>query len=782
MRKKENNDQSGLRFLQYCLIVCVLFLLTACGTNNSGSADTSDNSNVLVGNNSDNGNNDSSSNSAEAETGSAVEVPEWLYVPQMLTIAGENIDYDDIQLAGDTLCYLSRGEDVENAVRNICQYSLTDQKLTTIPIGWQDGSGNGEFGVYTFAGDRSLYVTVYSYSADYSQMKRLLCKFDSEGKNLFSQDITEQLGNNSSVSGMTVDGQGQVYIFTYDGGILQYHEDGSYGGSATYDSPENIMIKDAATGNDGKLYVRLGKDDDPDYCTLAEVDFETGQITKIGSELPGIKGFCIGGTQDGDPAHQCDFLLYDDSFVYTYDMAAQKMEELFFWLDSDINGDSVECFGMTEDGSFYVTYEDWKINDAGVTLLTRTGSDQVAQKENLVLAAVNGESSLAAMAVNFNKNNTQYHLTVKNYDSMTDLYNSILANDSIDLIDLSGVSVQKMYSQGVFEDLTPYLNQSSKFVPTDFVDGILDTYTFNGTLVSIPATFALQTVVGDRSQIGDQEGLSLDELFTLTDSHPGVQPFDGITREEMMRYLMMFNEEAFVDWSTGECRFDSEDFKKALEFVKQFPDAIDASREEEESLPTKIQNGKVMFAIADINGFKNLQPYEEMFRGNAACIGFPSTDGTRGNLLITGDAFAIAARSQHKEGAWMFIENELTRGNESCYPGVSLLPTDLPTLKEALDVVVDNGMERDSQIPIDRFPKKKYSDGWIFTYHPTTREEVNAILDLVKEARPALIAGDDEIIMIIHEEAQAYYSGQKSVDDVVNIIQNRVSLYVSENM
>lgn len=781
MRKKENNDQNGLRFLQYCLICMLIFFLTACGANNEGSAGTSDDSNVPVENNSDNSNNDSS-NSAETETDSAVKIPDWVYVPQMLTIEGENIDYDDIQLAGDTLCYLSRGEDVENAVRNICQYSLTDQKLTTFPINWQSESGNGGLGVYAFTEDRSLYVTAVSYSADYSQIKQLLCKFDPEGKILFSQDITEQLGNNSSISGMTADGQGQIYIFTYDGGILQYHEDGSYVGYAAYDSPENIMIKDTATGNDGKLYVHLGKDDDPDYCILAEVNFETGQITKIGSELYGIRGFCTGGAQDGDPAHQCDFLLYDNSFVYTYDMAAQKKEELFFWLDSDINGDSVECFGMTKDGSFYVTYEDWKINDAGVTLLTRTSSSQVAQKENLVLAAVNGESSLAAMAVNFNKNNTQYHLTVKNYDSMTDLYNSILANDPIDLIDLSGVSVQKMYSQGVFEDLTPYLNQSSKFVPADFVDGILDTYTFNGTLVSIPATFALRTVVGDGTQVGDQEGLSLDELFALADRHSGAQPFDGITKEEMMRYLMMFNEDAFVDWSTGECRFDSENFKKTLEFVKQFPDAIDASKEEEESLPTKIQNGKVMFAIADINGFKSLQPYEEMFRGNAACIGFPSTDGTRGNLLITGDAFAISARSQHKEGAWMFIENELTRGNESCYPGVSLLSTDLPALKEVLDVVVDNGMERDSQIPIDKFPRKKYSDGWIFTYHPTTREEVNAILDLVKEARPALIAGDDEIMKIIHEEAQAYYSGQKSVDDVASIIQNRVSLYVSENM
>lgn len=760
-----------------CLLTCTFLLFPSCGTDDVVSDNFSNNAVPTEGSSDEN-----TLSPMETETDTAVKALEWIYVPQSLMIEGENIDYGNIRLAGDTLCYLSRGGDMENAVREVFHYSMADRRLTTVPIEWPDESGNGELGVYAFAGDQSLYVTINSYSSDYSQMKRLLCKFDPEGKILFSQDITEQLGSSASVSGMTADGQGQVYLFTYDGSILLYHGDGSHGGSAAYDSPENTMVKDAATGNDGKPYVLLSRGDDPDYCMLAEVDFETGQITKTGGELSGIKGFCPGGTQDDDPAHQCDFLLYDASSVYTYDMAAQEREELFSWLDSDINGDSVEVLGMAGDGSLYVTYEDWKINDTGVTLLTRTSSELAVQKDELVLAAVNGDSSLAAMAVHFNKNNPLYHLTIENYDSMTDLYHSILANDAIDLIDLSGVSVQKMYAQDIFEDLTPYLEQSSSFAPADFVDGILDTYTFGDTLVSIPATFSLRTVVGDKTKTGKDGELTLDEFLTLTEHYPEVQPFDGVTREEMTRYLMMFNEETFIDWGTGECRFDSAEFKRILEFVKQFPDTIDGSKEEEESLPTKIQNGKVMFAIADINGFKALQPYGEMFRGNAACIGFPSADGTRGNLLITGDAFAIAAGSQHKEGAWMFIENEVTRGNESCYPDVSLLPTDLPTLKKALDVVVDNGMERDSQIPIDRFPKKKYSDGWIFTYHPTTQEEVDAILNLVREARPALIAGDDEVIKIIHEEAQAYYSGQKSIDDVANIIQNRVSLYVGENI
>ena len=42
-------------------------------------------------------------------------------------------------------------------------------------------------------------------------------------------------------------------------------------------------------------------------------------------------------------------------------------------------------------------------------------------------------------------------------------------------------------------------------------------------------------------------------------------------------------------------------------------------------------------------------------------------------------------------------------------------------------------------------------------------------------------ASDDEIKKIIEEESGAFFAGKKSVNDVANIIQSRVELYISEN-
>ncbi len=42
------------------------------------------------------------------------------------------------------------------------------------------------------------------------------------------------------------------------------------------------------------------------------------------------------------------------------------------------------------------------------------------------------------------------------------------------------------------------------------------------------------------------------------------------------------------------------------------------------------------------------------------------------------------------------------------------------------------------------------------------------------------VNGNDMIMSIINEEAEPFFKGQKSVDDVVKVIQNRINNYVNE--
>lgn len=745
-----------IRHFLYSLAMCAVIFLTACSTSTSGNGGNSDNNPIA-----------------------AAQEREWVYVPERIEIQDKRADYGGMQLIGGTVCYLGVNGGAEGETQSICRYSLVDRELKSIPIDWKDDGSIREISCYTFDENGNTWLIVNVYSAGFGQFRRFLYKFDSEGKNLFFRDISEQLGSGTSVSGMAVDGQGRIYVFNPEAGIWLYEEGGNYHGAISYDSSEDVQVKGAASGDDGRFFVCISKGEKADHCTLAEVNFEKKQLTESIKDFPAVNGICV------DSAGQYDFLLYDDIAAYGYKFSTQKMEELFVWGDSDINGYYISHLGLLKDGRYFCAVNDGQHIDKSIVLLTKTKAKEAPKRSELVLATVDGGSDLAAMAAEFNRNNSQYHVTVKKYSSLTDLYNAMLAKEAMDIIDLSGVNVENLARQGIFEDLSHYLEQTERLSDSDFLEGILDVYTFDGILVGIPESFRLRTVVGDRSMLENDAGLTLEGLLSITACNPGALPFDGITREEIMQYLMVFNEDAFIDWETGKSHFDSEQFKAVLEFVKCFPDSVD-SGQEEISMPSKIQNGDVLFAIADMKGLKAFQLYEEIFGENASCVGFPTMDGRGGTLLFADNAFGIVANSGKKDGAWDFIESVLKRknteglNNEEVYNAYYYYqPSQFPTMKKALSAIGEYMKEIDNG---GHFSTKYYNDGWKYTTHALTQDEIDAILDLIPDAVPFFSVKDDVIIGIINEEAGAYYSGQKSVEDVAGIIQNRIQVYVSENL
>ena len=104
--------------------------------------------------------------------------------------------------------------------------------------------------------------------------------------------------------------------------------------------------------------------------------------------------------------------------------------------------------------------------------------------------------------------------------------------------------------------------------------------------------------------------------------------------------------------------------------------------------------------------------------------------------------------------------------------------------KSTLDMIIEYRTQED-QAWLERGHEdlggRSYEDGWSFDYHMVMQDEIETILNLVKDATPAFDLENDEIIKIIREEAQGYYSGQKSAEDVAEVIQNRVRMYVEEN-
>ena len=425
----------------------------------------------------------------------------------------------------------------------------------------------------------------------------------------------------------------------------------------------------------------------------------------------------------------------------------------------------------------------------------------MAQKSQITIGTLYTSQSLQAAAVAFNKQSNEYHVNIKTYiddnnwtetswsDGITAMNNDITSGAGCpDILDLSSLDVKELASKGVFEDMTPYLEKSSVLSKDDFFENIVDSYTFDGKLVGIPKSFTLNTIVGRTSEVGDKKGWTIDDIIAYAGQHEGASLFEGMTKSGMLYTLLASDLDSYIDWETGKCSFDSEDFQKVLEFVNTFPEEYDWQNDDR-STPAKIQSGEVLLNMTGIYQLNSIQEENAIFGEPVTYIGYPTSGGGSGTYMQASELYAITAKSSNKDGAWAFIENYLNQ------PFNDLYSYGLPARKSALDDMVEKAMnvtymtdengeqildENGNPIPENGTSGISYGD-WEYTYHTPTEEEIDILKDLISVAEPSSTTGNDEITNIITEEAEAFFKGQKSVADVANIIQSRVKVYVNEN-
>jgi ABC-type glycerol-3-phosphate transport system substrate-binding protein len=354
------------------------------------------------------------------------------------------------------------------------------------------------------------------------------------------------------------------------------------------------------------------------------------------------------------------------------------------------------------------------------------------------------------------------------------------------LVEISGINIPQLAAKGAFEDLSTWLDKSSSLSKSDFYENIIDSATYNDCLVYIPRTFNIQTLSGKTSVVGEKRGWSIDDIIALSKEYPDAQLMEYGTKSSMLYYMMAYNQDSFIDYTTGKCSFDSDGFKKILEFVASFPDEYDWS-DDGDSTPTKLSNGQILLYSDYISELEDLQLAPALFGEDVTFIGYPTVDGSVGCMLNTNGGYAMLSKAQNKEGAWAFIEYYLNRDDTMFSWGFPSKKADMQALiDDALDIEYLTDENGQLVLDEDGNPISTESHGgmgwddWEYEYRDVTQEEVDLFLELVAEASPASDT-DDQIMSIITEETESYFAGQKSVDDVASVIQSRIQLYINEN-
>ena len=650
---------------------------------------------------------------------------------------------------------------------------------------------------YTVDEEQNIYAVVSEnrYSGiNVGESREMLCRYGADGQLCYRTPL-----DGAKVNGMVPYGSGSLLLLT-ENEIRKIDADGNVAervGIEEYRSGRDIISERLYGEPGGRIYYVIR------YGDLAWEVMEL--VAEGGMRLREVQGFVwknnvdtnIQGCHDGD----LYFTLHSDDTLYLFDGEEGAARKVLRWEDSDIFSSSVEQLCLAgEDGILAQCYssngqEEWY-------LLVRTPVGELPEKELVVLASLSPGEDLRSAVVEYNRQSGRYHCIIEQYGNGSGtggtgadvrLDAALLSSSPPDILDLRPVDIYKYAEKGVLEDLSPYMEGSGTVRREDFLDGLLEGYTINGSLVCVPTRFALSTIVGRDSQTDLLEGWGIDDVYMLMESHPemmelvssGSRRLDGPEggrgeekgRDYMLKeFFPAYYLERFVDWEAGECSFDSGEFRELLLWLeghveKEQPETATGRRIIYETYYAP--EDALLMEARDVT-FNNLLRIEAQIGGKVRFLGFPTADGRGTAACRVVDKLGMVSNGLHKEGAWDFLEYYISRGTEESFY-LNYLPTRISLLRDMAEKAAA------PQPGMSTF----YSSIWIGDDRHEVDEFPQYLADALMEQiegmdfRPRS-AAEEQIIEIVAEEADIYYKGDKSLEDVTAVIQNRVGLLLKE--
>ncbi|MCL2253136.1 MAG: ABC transporter substrate-binding protein [Lachnospiraceae bacterium] len=419
--------------------------------------------------------------------------------------------------------------------------------------------------------------------------------------------------------------------------------------------------------------------------------------------------------------------------------------------------------------------------------LERTDTPPNTNKKVITLATTHDIFVLNGTIVDFNRNNSEYYIEILNYgkewsgsnDIITDLNLELASGKIPDILMInSNMPIDSYGEKGFYADLYELIDEDPDLERSDYLPNILKMQETNEKLYSIAAGFVVETVMSPASIFGEERNqkakFTWDDFAFYLDEHKEVTvPIATIYKGHISKRKML-NNAILLDMANLN-KFNTPEFISLLKTINQYiPEPyIDAT------IDDYIER-KILFKNSTLWGFTDAKVPEFFYFGEPiAYVGFPTINGTAGSYATLQFRMAISANSAVKDGAWEYMKGILTdfqfSGVNHDYNVSSGKIVGFPIHKEALNKMAE-ALKMSTE---ERFTRT--FDGITLTFDPSlTNEEVEKILELIYSLEIHEDRIDSKVINIILGEAGFYFTGQKTAEEVADIIQSRVNIYLTE--
>lgn len=613
-----------------------------------------------------------------------------------------------------------------------------------------------------------------------------LCKISLADGSMISQKDMKPVfddPNASYVQNMIIDSKDNIYISDSNSTIYILDTDGNKLGSIATDSD---WIDSLFKTKEDQIYLKTWGNEGEEIRPVDAANKTVGEAVKS-ENLSGT-----GYNQSYYEGSEKGVLISDSNGVFIYDFENDTKEELFDWIDADILSENVDAMGVMPDGRYFVFLREYtnEKTEYSLAYLTKTPASEMPEKEELIFGAMWLNQSMRKNIIDFNKSSDKYHITVKEYASdddydtgLTQFNNDITSGSGPDIIDISNMDLEQYASKGVLEDLYSYMEKDG-INKADYLENVFKAYEVDGKLYALVPQFYVSTTIAKTAKVGETTGWTLSEMLDFAENSNAENIFQYGSRSSIFYYCIYNNIDEFINWETGECFFNGEDFIRVLEFANKFPEEPDYNNSEGTS--ARLRADKILLMQSSLSSVQEYQMYNGLFGEEVTFIGYPNSE-RKGNLIQPANgSVALSAGSKHKAGAWEFIKTLISDEYQDSLVNSFGSGWGFPIKKSALEKQFEQDMTPDYYEDENGNKVEQVKTGWGYDdfsidIYAATQEEVDAVREIISSAEKSAGSVNTELTNIMEEETAAFFKGQKSAKDTAEIIQNRIQIYVKEN-
>ena len=493
------------------------------------------------------------------------------------------------------------------------------------------------------------------------------------------------------------------------------------------------------------------------------------------------------------------------------DMKNKKTEDFFSYNACPVNKERISSTEVVRcsdnnilliDGplSFSPYYLDGSTT-AGFSIydITKASTNPNAGKTVLELYATNGyvDQTISEAIVRFNETNKDYFIEVTGRytadgvyyympdDSQDDVSNEMLQdnmslNDKLAMDIMNGIGpdiliftddMGRLNNSNNLADLSKYLGELDQ---DKYFTNVINAAKTDGKLYQLPVTFGIEGIHTDSGNAG-ASGLG----FTTKEYEEFLYgPLNGYDLDQAGQayyFANLFNAMSDKFISNGKVDFSGPEFAELAEFVKNnVREKAPTMDSDEMSNEKRFQNDSTARLVEYASIVMYLSGVNDM-KGSRAILGIPSSDG-RGPMLTTILSVAVSAQAVNVEACAEFAKLLLSDEIQTKYAVSDHFTVNREVYKKNEGLILDycNGARGNQEFGIDRRTFEPVKNRMKFTEDDMSYLE-NIILNCSH-----FNSSDASVNIILIEEMPPYFLGQKDLNSVIKIAQDRAQKVLDE--